>query len=214
MIASCGVWQGLGRFDFDGRPTHKVTSNVVSSLANPLVSPPLCVRLSNLCVALPKGLYPTLAKLAHNSEPPLFQLRLAVHNGRAFVGRPVLTRAVHYDETSNMLEVTEDVYVRGIPLDILVVLRVEVQVPIPDDLPQRKGCVVPQLLKGAPLLNPSLEKLAADSEQHCVSCSHSFRQLVHHSAPSAPWCPHDAMAVVSLDGRQNLSVALACQNSS
>ena len=158
MIAPCGVWQGLGRFDFDGRPTHKVTSNVVSSLANPLVSPPLCVRLSNLCVALPKGLYPTLAKLAHNSEPPLFQLRLAVHNGRAFVGRPVLTRAVHYDETSNMLEVTEDVYVRGIPLDILVVLRVEVQVPIPDDLPQRKGCVVPQLLKGAPLLNPSLEK--------------------------------------------------------
>jgi hypothetical protein len=109
----------------------------VSSLANPLVSPPLCVRLSNLCVALPKGLYPTLAKLAHKSEPPQFQLRLAVHNGRAFVGRPVLTRAVHFDEASNMLEVTEDVYVRGIPLDILVVLRVEVQVPAPDALPPK-----------------------------------------------------------------------------
>jgi hypothetical protein len=62
-----------------GRGSTQVTSNVVSSLANPVIRPPLCVRLRNLCVALPQGLHATLAKLAQAYDAPTrFQLRWVV----------------------------------------------------------------------------------------------------------------------------------------
>ncbi|KAK9823703.1 hypothetical protein WJX72_004791 [[Myrmecia] bisecta] len=112
LITYSDVVPGLQRFNPKGQSTVALV-NISSTLASPLLVPTFSIVLHSVRIALPHGFGETLEVLLTGSSaaqhsateptargPPLeaygdcFAVRLGVHNGRTFVGDPVVTHGV------------------------------------------------------------------------------------------------------------------------
>ena len=149
------VVPGVKRFDADGKQSTEVEGPITSTLASPLLAPLRRVALRGLCVSLPRGLVdviaasPTTAVMTRGAAAqPLtpealaanpaaavnaaagakaLSLRVAVHNGRRFVGAAVeADKWVAVEGATSVVQLAQDVVVEAVPEDVLVVLIVEV----------------------------------------------------------------------------------------